>query len=105
MKEEEAWGSDRAHYPANCVHTRRGGASSPDGVWHTWVHLDYPRCTLGCTWTVQDAHLGALGLSKLDTKESKGAERITWALLSCKKLQDRRKEELVNVPLDKDGSE
>ena len=45
--------------------------------------------------------MGALGLSKMDTKESKGAERITWALQSCKKLQDRRKEELVKVPVDK----
>ena len=90
-----------AHTILQTVHCARGGASSPDGVWHTWVHLDCPTCTLGCTWTVQDVHLGALGLPNLDTKESKGAERITWALQSCKKLQDRRKEELVKVPVDK----
>ena len=52
--------------------------------------------TLGCPW-----NLGALGLTNLDTRESKGAEHITWALQSCKKLQDRRKEKLVKVPVDK----
>ena len=67
------------HTILQTVHCARGGASSPDGVWHTWVHLDCP------SWT----------------PESKGAERITWALQSCKKLQDRRKEELVKVPVDK----
>ena len=68
-----------AHYPANCALCKGRGVLSRRSL----------------------AHLGALGLSKMDTKESKGAERITWALQSCKKLQDRRKEELVKVPVDK----